>query len=118
MIRGSRFHLRTVMEKDLDDLVTLLGDISGQGDYLPFRVVSQSHLREGFKKDGFWSKDGKRLLMIGDDDRIIGILWIFQPVPYYDALELGYTLFDRKHWGQGLMTEAAKLVLASDRELA
>ena len=111
MIRGSRFHLRTVMEQDLDELVTLLGDTSGQGDYLPFRMVSQSHLRDGFKKDGFWSKDGKRLLMIGEDEAIIGIIWIFQPVPYYDALELGYTLFDKALWGQGLTTEAIGLVV-------
>lgn len=111
MIRGSSFQLRTVMEKDLDDLTLLLSDVAGQGDYLPFGLVSQSHLREAFEKDGFWSKDFKRLLMVDDADRIIGSVWIFPPVPYFDALEIGYTLFDRNLWGQGLMTEAVRLVV-------
>lgn len=111
MIQGSRFHLRTIVEDDLDDLVTLLGDVSGQGDFLPLRMVSQSHLREDFKKDGFWSKGFKRLVMIGESGGIIGIIWIFQPVPYFDALEIGYALFDREAWGQGLMTEATGLVV-------
>lgn len=111
MIRGSRFHLRTIMEKDLDDLVVLLGDMPAQGGYLPVRLVSQRHLRESFQKDGFWGDDFKRLVMTGDDDRIIGTLWIFRSVPYFDSLELGYMLFDRQLWGQGLTTEAAGLVV-------
>ena len=111
MIQGSTFRLRTIIEKDLDELVMLLGDVSRQGEYLPFRLVSQSHLREAFAKDGFWSKDAKQLIMTSDDDRIIGQIWIFQPVPYFDALELGYKLFDRACWGKGLMTEAVGRVV-------
>ncbi|MGI9500693.1 MAG: GNAT family N-acetyltransferase [Geminicoccaceae bacterium] len=111
MITGSRFHLRTIMEKDLDDLVVLLGDVSGQGDFLPVRLVSQSHLRETFDKDGFWTGNAKRLIMVDGDERIIGIIWIFRAVPYFDALELGYTLFAREHWGKGLTTEAVGLVV-------
>jgi len=111
MLQGSTFHLRTIMEKDLDELVRLFGDRSLQGDYLPVRLVSQSHLREAFKKDGFWSEDFKRLLMMSDQEQIIGSLWIFKPVPYFDALELGYTLLGRERWGKGLMTEAAGLVV-------
>lgn len=111
MISGSSFHLRTILEKDLDDLVVLLGDISGQGDFLPMRLVSQSDIRTSFNETGFWSDDKKRLVMIDDTERIIGIIWIFQPVPYFDALEIGYTLFYRKHWGKGLMSEAVRLVV-------
>lgn len=111
MISGSRFYLRTIMEKDLDALVPLLGDVSHHGDYLPVQLVSQSKLRRDFKEHGFWSADQKHLLMIGDDDEIIGGLWIFKPVPYFDSLEFGYTLFSREHWGKGLMTEAGGLVV-------
>ena len=111
MIRGRGFHLRTILEKDLDALVPLFGDRSLQGDYLPVQLVSQSHLREEFKKHGFWSEDFKRLLMIDEQEQIIGSLWIFKPVPYFDALEIGYTLLGREHWGKGLMTEAAGLVV-------
>lgn len=111
MIRGSSFHLRTIMEKDLDALVQLFGDRSLQGDYLPVRLVSQSHLREDFRKHGFWSADFKRLLMMDDQDQIMGSLWIFKPVPYFDALEIGYTLLGQEHWGKGLMTEAVGLVI-------
>ncbi|MEZ5936296.1 MAG: GNAT family protein [Alphaproteobacteria bacterium] len=111
MIRGSTFLLRTVMEKDLDELVGLVGDVSRQGDYLPVQLVSQSHLREAFEKDGLWSENFKRLLIVGDDEKIIGSLWMFKPVPYFDAFEIGYTLYDRESWGKGLMTEAAGLVV-------
>jgi ribosomal-protein-alanine N-acetyltransferase len=99
------------MEKDLDVLVPLFGDASLQGDYLPIGLVSQSHLREEFRKHGFWSDDFKRLLMMSDQEEIIGSLWIFKPVPYFDALEIGYILLGRELWGKGLMTEAARLVV-------
>ena len=111
MIRGSSFYLRTIMEKDLDDLVLLLGDIERQGDFLPLQLVSERHLRKEFEKDGFWSMEKKRLLMIGEDEAIIGSVWIFRPVPYFDAFELGYALFDQKDRGKGLMTEAVGLVV-------
>lgn len=111
MIDGSSFHLRTIMEKDLDELVRLLGDVSKQGDFLPVGLVSQNDMRKTFEKNGFWTDDSKRLLMIDDHERIIGMLWIFRSVPYFDALEIGYKLFHREHWGKGLTTEAVGLVV-------
>ena len=49
--------------------------------------------------------------MVSDQEQIIGSLWIFKSVPYFDALEIGYTLLGRELWGKGLMTEAAGLVV-------
>ncbi|NJO36614.1 MAG: GNAT family N-acetyltransferase [Rhizobiales bacterium] len=111
VISGSSFHIRTVMEKDLDDLIALLGDTSKQGEFLPINLVSQSLLRQEFIKNGFFTDDFQRLVMVDGQDRIIGSIWVFRSVPYFDALELGYKLFHRKDWGKGLMTEAVSLVV-------
>lgn len=72
MISGSRFRIRTVMERDLDDLVALLDDASKQGKFLPFQLVPQSSIRHEFSKNGFFTDNFQRLVIVDDKDRIIG----------------------------------------------
>ena len=111
MIFGSQFSIRTIVEQDLDDLVSLLGDTTKQGDFLPVALASQSQFRRQFEEHGFWSNDFKRLVIVAGDGHLIGTIWIFRSVPYFDALELGYKLFDRDYWGKGLMSEAMALIV-------
>jgi ribosomal-protein-alanine N-acetyltransferase len=112
MIQGSHFLIRTLMADDLDTLLLLLSDISKQGDFLPGRLMSQTTLRKDFEKHGYW-EDARyqQLVMVDEAGAIIGMIWIFKSTPYFDALELGYKIFDRAQWGQGLMTEATTLVV-------
>jgi ribosomal-protein-alanine N-acetyltransferase len=109
MIRGNNITLRTVRETDLDALYTALSDLASRGDYFPLRLMSETAFKREFHTHGFWSNDAGRLLICDAEDRVLGSIWYFQAVPYYDGLEIGYQLFDVGRRNTGIMTEALTL---------
>ena len=111
MITGSNFRIRTILQEDLDQLLLLQNDHTKYGDFLPVEITTQAAMREDFIKTGFWTDHFRRLVMVDDEGEIIGTLWIFRSVPYFDAYELGYKLFYREHWSKGIITEAMTLIV-------
>lgn len=111
MIKGERINLRVVREKDLDLLFELWSDIENRGDFFPIDLSSEVEFKNKFSRDGFWTKDYGRLLIVSRDDRILGSIWYFKSVPYFDALEIAYILFDEKSRKKGMMTEALSLLV-------
>jgi ribosomal-protein-alanine N-acetyltransferase len=109
MIRGKMIRLRTVRETDLDRLYTLLTDIANRGDFVPLRIPAEATFTRQFHETGFWSEDYGRFLIVNPADEIIGSIWYFQSIPYFDGLEIGYTMFAPQQRGQGIMTEALSL---------
>jgi len=109
MIRGKNITLRTVRETDLDALYTALSDLASRGDYFPLSLMSETTFKREFHAHGFWSNDAGRLLICDAEDRLLGSIWYFQAVPYYDGLEMGYQLFDIGRRNTGIMTEALSL---------
>ncbi len=110
MIRGKNITLRTVRETDLATLYTALSDLASRGNYFPLHLVSETAFKREFHEHGFWSNDSGRLLICDADDRLLGSIWYFQAVPYYDGLEIGYHLFDIGRRNTGVMTEALSLL--------
>jgi RimJ/RimL family protein N-acetyltransferase len=110
MIRGKNITLRTVRETDLDALYTALSDLASRGDYFPLSLMSETAFKREFHAHGFWSNDSGRLLICNAEDRMLGSIWYFQAVPYYDGLEIGYQLFDVGRRNTGVMTEALSLL--------
>ncbi len=109
MIRGKAIQLRTVRETDLDSLYALLIDIDNHGDFVPLHIPSESTFKRQFHDTGFWSEDDGRFLIVNTSDEIIGSIWFFKSIQYFDGLEIGYTMFGSQHRGQGIMTEALSL---------
>ncbi|MDH3602933.1 MAG: GNAT family N-acetyltransferase [Candidatus Tectomicrobia bacterium] len=109
MIRGKDIQLRTVREADLDRLYTLLTDIANRGDFVPLQLPSEPVFKRQFHDTGFWNEDFGRLLIVTPDDDIVGSIFCFKSIPYFDGLEIGYILFDLQRRGQGIMTEALSL---------
>ena len=109
MIRGKNITLRTVRETDLDALYTALSDLASRGAYFPLSLMSETAFKREFHAHGFWSNDAGRLLICDAEDRLLGSIWYFQAVPYYDGLEMGYHLFDVGRRNTGIMTEALLL---------
>lgn len=109
MIRGKNIILRTVRETDLDTLYTALCDLAARGDYFPLSLMSQTTFKREFHAHGFWANDAGRLLICDSEDHLLGSIWYFQAVPYYDGLEIGYQLFDVGRRTTGIMTEALTL---------
>ena len=109
MIRGRVIELRTVRETDVDRLYTLLTDIANRGDFIPLQLPSESAFKRQFHDTGFWDEEFGRLLMVTPEDDIVGTIYCFKSIPYFDGLEIGYILFDQQRRGQGIVTEALSL---------
>jgi ribosomal-protein-alanine N-acetyltransferase len=109
VIRGKAIRLRTVRETDLDRLYALLTDIANRGDFVPLRIPAEATFKRQFHETGFWSEDAGRFLIVNATDEIIGSIWFFKSIPYFDGLEIGYTMFAPHQRGQGIMTEALSL---------
>jgi RimJ/RimL family protein N-acetyltransferase len=109
MIRGKTIRLRTVRETDLAHLYTLLTDIVNRGDFVPLHIPPEATFKRQFHETGFWSEDYGRFLIVNATDEIVGSIWFFKSIPYFDGLEIGYTMFDPQQRRQGIMTEALSL---------
>ena len=109
MIRGKGIELRTVRETDLDHLYALLSDIAKRGDFIPLKLPSEPVFKRQFHDTGFWNADFNRLLIVTPEDDIVGSIFCFKTIPYFDGLEIGYILFDQQRRGQGIVTEALSL---------
>lgn len=112
MIRGQQINLRVIREKDLPVVFEHWSDIQNRGDYFPVSLTSEPKFYDEFKQTGFWTDDSGRLLIVDKkDDAILGMIFYFKSVPYFNALEIGYILFDVDRRGQGLMSEALALLV-------
>ena len=109
MICGKAIRLRTVRETDLEHLYALLTDIANRGDFVPLHIPSETVFKRQFHDTGFWNEDYGRLLIVTPEDDIVGSIWCFKSIPYFDGLEIGYTMFDPLQRGQGIMTAALSL---------
>jgi RimJ/RimL family protein N-acetyltransferase len=110
MIRGEKIALRVVQEKDLNTLFQYYSDIQNRGEFFPISLPSEAVFKNDFKQHGFWGGDQRRLVIVDQEDRIVGGIWFYQPMSYFDALEVGYILFDQGSRNKGYMTEALALL--------
>jgi RimJ/RimL family protein N-acetyltransferase len=111
MLRGTSIQLRLVREIDLDALFAHLTDISNRGDYFPVNVQSETAFRREFQDSGLWSKDEGLLLIISEQQTLIGHIEFFKPVAYLDGYELSYLIYDPAETGKGVATQAVSLLV-------
>jgi [ribosomal protein S5]-alanine N-acetyltransferase len=109
MLTGKKISLRIVKEKDMDLLYELHSDVTNRGDHFPLAVKSQPNFIKQYKETGFWSDDYGRLLIVNDLHEILGSIWYFKAVPYFNSLEIGYIIYSDIHRNKGIMTEALQL---------
>jgi ribosomal-protein-alanine N-acetyltransferase len=110
MIRGENITLRVVQEKDLDILFQYYSDIDNRGEFFPMSFPSEAVFKHDFHQHGFWRDNRGRLVIVDKADAIRGGIWFHQPNSYFDALEIGYILFDQGSRNKGYMTEALALL--------
>jgi RimJ/RimL family protein N-acetyltransferase len=111
MLVGRTIRLRPVREADLGELYDAHIAIGARGSYYPLGVQSESEFKREFAEHGFWQKTDGTLLIIAPDGEIAGHIEFFRPVPYWDAFELSYQLYDDRHAGHGYVTEAVQLLV-------
>lgn len=110
MIKGSCFYLRPIQRKDLPTLLGLLNDLEQRGDYLPLSLKLEGALEEQFEAESRSDESRKNFLIVTPDDHIIGRVFYFKTVPYFNSREIGYAMFDPAFRGKGIMTEAVNLL--------
>jgi RimJ/RimL family protein N-acetyltransferase len=110
MLKGETITLRLVHESDLEQLYLFHQDIENRGQYFPLGVIPEPIFHQRFAKTGFWEKEEGMLLIVNDEDVILGHIEFFQTVSYLDELELSYHIYASKNAGKGIATEAVKLM--------
>lgn len=111
LLHGDRIELRLVRESDLDTLYDLLTNLETRGSYFPLGVMSEPTLRAEYSKKGFWDQDEGMLLMVDDEDQIVGEIEYFPIIHYLQGYEISYQLFGTQHSGKGYTTEAVNLLV-------
>ena len=110
MLRGSDFIIRHVQRADLPELIPLLNDAEIRGEYLPSRMTSPTDIEKMFEKDGISNDTFERFLIVDHSNQLLGTIFHFKSVPYFNAREIGYTLFSSKHRNQGIASKAVLLL--------
>lgn len=110
MLKGKHIKLRPVRESDIDSLYDLHQDITNRGSYFPIGVVPEPVFQREFQETGFWEDNDGMLLIVTNDDEIIGHVEFFRTVPYLDELELSYHIYSDSHRGKGIATETVRLM--------
>jgi len=110
MMIGSCFKLRHVRKDDVETLIGLLNHPDTKGDYLSLELILPGVVEKLFD-DEFLSKETRETFLIIDEhDAIIGRVFHFKSVPYFNAREIGYCMFSTAHRGKGIMQEAVHLI--------
>ena len=108
MLRGDQIILRPVRAADLEELYGHHIEIANRGDYFPIGVMGEPTFQKRFQENGFWDRDEGMLVILDATDRIVGHIEFFRAVPYWDAFELSYQLYDEAVAGRGYTTEAVQ----------
>ena len=112
MLRGNKIRLRPVQENDLSQLYQFHTDVVRRGEYYPKDIISEPAYRNLFQQTGFWEKNDGMLVIVNDQDDILGHISFFETVSYLDEIELSYIIYSDEYRGQGITTEAVSLLTA------
>lgn len=110
MLTGKTIRLRPLREADLERVYEFHQDISNRGLYFPIGVVAEPVFRRRFQESGFWEENEGMLLIVNDEDEILGHIEFFHTVAYLDELELSYHIYTSEQRGKGIATEAVGLM--------
>ena len=69
-------------------------------------MTSYTKLRAQYAENGFISDTTEQYLITNTSDEIVGSIWVFKSVPYFDAVEVGYQIYDHENRGKGFASEA------------
>jgi ribosomal-protein-alanine N-acetyltransferase len=111
IIQGKNILLRTVRERDLEQLYPYHTDLESRGPYFPIYIPSESEFRRIYNESGFWTEDNGDVLICDLQDNLLGMLIFFKSTPYFDGYEIGYRLFNpQENGGRGITSEALILL--------
>jgi len=110
MLKNQQIIIRPVQATDIAVLSQCLGELESLGEFLPTLMQSEVLLRQAFETDGLLSETSQRYVITDHENVLLGSIWAFKSVPYFDAMEVGYHIFETRHRGQGIATQALRLI--------
>ncbi|MFZ6708211.1 GNAT family N-acetyltransferase [Undibacterium sp. TC9W] len=110
MIKGSCFHLRHVRKEDVMTLTDMMNHPDAKGDFLSQELLLPGAAEKKFDDESRSKEQSETFLIIDEDGKMIGRVFHFKTVPYFNSREIGYGMFVKNLRGKGIMTEAVKLL--------
>ncbi|MFZ6733898.1 GNAT family N-acetyltransferase [Undibacterium sp. Ji42W] len=110
MIIGSCFHLRHVRKEDVTALTDMMNHPDAKGDFLSQELLLPGAAEKKFDDESRSKEQSETLLIIDENGKMIGRVFHFKTVPYFNSREIGYGMFVKNLHGKGIMTEAVKLL--------
>lgn len=111
MLTGKRINLRPVLQSDLAQAYAAHININNRGEFFPTGVMSERDFYKEYEENGFLGKEAGMLLIVDQEDRMVGHIEFFKTVNYLDEFELSYHIYDRENHGKGYSTEAVDLLV-------
>lgn len=100
--------IRPFRREDLERYVLQTEENKEREVGLSFRLKRMSELYQAFEKNGLLSKEEGRLLIVSEEDQILGYLSYFKGSPYVNGYEIGYQIFSEVERKKGYGTEAVR----------
>ena len=108
MITGEKINLRLIRNtEELELVVNLYNDLNErpEADHTEIKSV-QSEINK-FNENGFWTDNSGKLLITDKNENIFGEISFNRTTDF--ELELGYRIFNKENFANGIMTESLKL---------
>ncbi|MEJ1408037.1 MAG: GNAT family protein [Candidatus Sedimenticola sp. (ex Thyasira tokunagai)] len=109
MIETNRIRIRTINESEISHFHQLISDIEAQGEFLPVSMLPETTFRRQVEENGLVTESSERYVITNSETEIVGSIWAFKSVPYFDALEIGYQIFENENRRKGYAAEALEL---------
>ncbi|MFZ6749974.1 GNAT family N-acetyltransferase [Undibacterium sp. Ren11W] len=110
MIKGSCFHLRHLKKDELPRYTELINHPDSKGDFLSLEVMLPGTVEQHFEEHSRSKEIRETFVIIDENDAMIGRVFHFKSVPYFNSREIGYALFSAASHGKGIMSEAVQLL--------
>ena len=110
MIKGSCFTLRHIRKSEIPQLLALMNHPEAKGDFLPLEIMLQGVAEKRLEDESLSKENSEMFLVVDEKETILGRVFHFKTIPYFNAREIGFGLFTREARGKGMMTEAVGLL--------
>jgi ribosomal-protein-alanine N-acetyltransferase len=110
MIEGSCFNLRHIKKSDLPQLTELINSRDSKGEFLSLELMLPGMVEKKFEDESRSKENRETFLIVDKNDAILGQVFHFKSVPYFNSRELGYGLFSSEFHGKGITSEAVRLL--------
>lgn len=110
MIQGSCFHLRHIRKNEIPRYVELLNHPDTKGEFLPLTLLLEGAIENRLAEESLSKENRETFVIVDGQGQLIGHVFHFKTIPYFNGREIGYGMFAKDMRGKGIMSEAVQLL--------